>query len=94
MNEIKNLKTKQINNFMASFDDLKNVSTKQIEEGLKDILGEKPGVDYEYGVDYEINESTGEEIRKHELKKINIIYSYIEETNKSPIISKISYIVG
>lgn len=94
MNDIKNLKTKQINEFMASFDDLKEVDVKEIEEGLHEILGEKPGIDFEYGVDYELNESSGEEERKHELKKINIIYTYIEDISKPPHIGRISYIVG
>lgn len=94
MDDIKNFKIKQINEFMASFDNLKDIDVDQIEEGLKGVLGEKPGIDFEYGIDYLINENTGEEERKDELKKINIIYSYIDDVNTAPKIGRISYIVG
>ena len=93
MNEIVQLRTQQINDFISSFDDLNDVDVKQIEEGLQRILIEKPAVDFEYGVDYVLNESTGEEDRKHELKKIHILYSYIDDIG-NPKIGKMSYIVG
>ena len=93
MNDIVQLRTQQINDFISSFEDLNDVDVKQIEEGLSDILKEKPAVDFEYGVDYVLNESTGEEDRKHELKKIHILYSYIGDDN-TPKIGKMSYIVG
>lgn len=92
MDEIKQLKTQQINNFIASFDDLREVTVSDIEEGLLEILQEKPGVDFEYGVDFVLNEDTGENERKNDLKKIHILYSYIEDDK--PKIGKISYIVG
>ena len=94
MNEIKSFKTKQINDFMSSFDDLKEIDVNQIEEGLKNILGEKPGIDFEYGVEYELNESTNEQERIEGLKKIHIIFSYIDDVNLSPQIGRVSYIVG
>ena len=53
MNEIKALRNKQINDFMATFDNLKNVDTDEIIEGLRQILVETPAVDFEYGVDYQ-----------------------------------------
>jgi hypothetical protein len=93
MNEIVELRTRQINNFIASFDNLNDVNVKDIEEGLHSIIGEKPGIDFEYGVDYILNEATGEEDRKHELKKIHVLYSYIDD-NGNPKIGKMSYIVG
>lgn len=94
MNEVKLLRNKQINDFMSTFDDLKNVNVKEIEEGLKEILIETPGIDFEYGVDYKLNESTGEEDKIHELKKIHILYTYIEDNSVIPKIGKISYVVG
>ena len=93
MNEIVQLRTQQINDFISSFDDLNDVDVKQLEEGLSVILKERPAVDFEYGVDYVLNESTGEEDRKHELKKIHILYSYVGDDG-NPKIGKMSYIVG
>ena len=94
MNEIKLLRNQQINNFMAGFEDLKNVTVKEIEEGLKTILIETPAVDFEYGVDFQLNEATGDEDRIQGLKKIHILYSYIDEDASLPKIGKISYVVG
>jgi hypothetical protein len=94
MNEIKALRTQQINDFMASFDNLKDVDVKQIEEGLKQILVETPGIQFEYGIDYELNESTGDEDRIESLKKIHILYTYMDNDSLTPKIGKISYVVG
>ena len=94
MNEVKLLRTQQINNFMSSFDNLKDVSVDEIAEGLQKILIEKPGVEFEYGVDYQLNEATGDEDRIQELKKINIFYTYIEDDATHPKIGKISYVVA
>ena len=93
MNEIKALRTQQINDFMSTFDDLRNVDVKQIEEGLKEILIETPGIQFEYGVDFELNEDTGDEDRLESLKKIHILYTYMDD-NLTPKIGKISYVVG
>jgi len=93
MDEIKQLRTQQINNFISSFDDLKDITVKEIEEGLQNIIGEKPAVDFEYGAEHILNEDTKEDQRVVELKKIHILYSYFESDGK-PKIGKISYIVG
>lgn len=90
--EIKELRTKQINDFMSQFDNLRETDTEIIIDGLKTILGEEPGIDFEYGVDYQINEDTGEEERRKDLSKIHIYYTYMNEENKFRA-SKISYIV-
>ena len=87
MNEIKQLRIQQINNYMSSFYDLRDISVDDIEEGLKQILGEKPGVDFK------INETTGKDDRINELKKIHIFFTYIDNDNL-PKAGKISYIVG
>lgn len=94
MNEVTLLRNKQINDFMASFTDLKEVDVKEIQEGLRTVLGETPGVDFEYGVDFQLNEDTGDEDRLEELKKIHIYYTYIDEDVNMPKIGKISYVVG
>ena len=90
--EVKELRTKQINDFMSQFDSLKETDTKVIGEGLKTILGEEPGIDFEYGVDMVMNESSGEEERVNDIKKIHIVYTYTDEEDDLRV-SKISYIV-
>jgi hypothetical protein len=87
------LRTQQINNFISQFDELKDLSVDDIREGLHEILGETPAVDFEYGVDYLINEASGKEERKHELKKIHVLYSYYDDAGL-PKLGKMSYIVG
>ena len=90
--EVKELRTKQINDFMSQFDNLKETDTDMIGEGLKNILGESPGIDFEYGVDVVMNESSGEEERIKDIKKIHIFYTYMDEEDDLRV-SKISYIV-
>lgn len=94
MNDIKNLRDQQINNYMSSFEDLREVDVEVIKEGLKQLLGEEPGVEFEYGVDFTMNETTGENERQNGLKKINVLYSYINSDTDLPTIGKKSYIVG
>jgi hypothetical protein len=93
MNEIVQLRTAQINNFISQFDDLNIVDVDELKEGLKMILGETPAVDFEYETEFALNETTGTEDRKTNLKKIHILYSYID-SNNVPKIGKMSYIVG
>lgn len=93
MDEIKQLRTQQINNFISSFDNLKDITVKEIEEGLQNIIGEKPGIEFEYGAEHFLNEDTKQDERIVELKKIHILYSYFE-LDGNPKIGKISYIVG
>lgn len=90
--EVVELRTKQINDFMSSFDSLNEVDTEVIMDGLQRILGEKPGVDFEYGADVMINEATKEKTVKRELKKIHVYYTYTDEEGDLRV-SKISYIV-
>jgi len=90
--EVKELRTKQINDFMSQFDSLKETDTDMINDGLKDILGEQPGIDFEYGADEILNEDTGETERVKDIKKIHIYYTYQDEENDLRV-SKISYIV-
>jgi len=94
MDDIKSLRDQQINNYMSSFEDLREVDVKIIKEGLKQLLGEEPGIEFEYGVDFSVNEATGENERKNGLKKINVLYSYVDLSTDLPTIGKKSYIVG
>lgn len=90
--EVKELRTKQINDFMSQFEDLNETDTDIISDGLQNILGESPGIDFEYGNEIVLNESTGEEEKKGSLQKIHIFYTYQDEEADLRV-SKISYIV-
>jgi hypothetical protein len=90
--EVKELRTKQINDYMSQFDSLKETDTDMIGEGLKSILGEEPGIDFEYGVDEIINEDTGDLEKVRDIKKIHIYYTYTDESDDLRV-SKISYLV-
>ena len=91
--EVKELRTKQINDFMSQFENLKETDTEMISTGLKQILGESPGIDFEYGVDRIVNENTGEEEKIKDIKKIHIYYTYTDDVGDLRV-SKISYLVG
>lgn len=91
--DIKQLRTQQINNFISSIDNLKDITVSEIEEGLLEILSEKPGVEFVYDAEHILNEATHKDERIVELKKINILYSYFDSTGQ-PKIGKMSYIVG
>jgi len=90
--EVKEIRTRQINDFMSQFEDLNSIDTQIIESGLKTMLGESPGIDFEYGVEHTLNETTGEDKRLKKLEKIHIYYSYIDDYDKVRV-SKISYLV-
>jgi len=90
--EVKELRTKQINDFMSQYDNLKETDTEMISEGLHGILGELPGIDFEYGVDEILNEDTGKSEKVKDIKKIHIYYTYTDEEDDLRV-SKISYLV-
>ena len=90
--EVKALRTKQINDFMSQFMDLNEIDTEIIEEGLKNILGEVPGIDFEYHSEISLNEKTGLDERRKKLSKIHIFYSFIDDNNHI-VASKVSYLV-
>ena len=100
--DLKNYYTKEINNYMARFDDLNDVDTKIIEEGLKEILGINITTDFQYGAEHLLNEKTGKDERKVELKNIHVYYTYDgmrldPKTNtmiNSPMVGKITYLVN
>lgn len=90
--EVKNLRTKQINDFMSQFLDLNDIDTEIIEEGLRNLLGEAPGIDFEYESEVSLNETTGKDERRKKLSKIHIYYSFIDDNNQIRA-SKVSYLV-
>ena len=80
--EVKALRTKQINDFMSQFLDLNEIDTDTIEEGLRNLLGEVPGIDFEYHSEVSLNETTGKDERRKKLSKIHIYYSFIDDNNQ------------
>jgi len=81
MDEIKNLKEKQINDFIYEVE-LNNVSVSEIKFGLKNILGEEPGVKFNYTQETKVNETTGKKERSEsELESIEIYFTYIGEND-------------
>lgn len=92
MNEIKNLKEKQINDFIYEIE-LNNASVSQIKNGLRNILGEEPGIKFNYKRELSMNETTNKMERKEsELDSIEIYYSYIGDDNK-PHFGTMKYII-
>lgn len=90
--EVKSLRTKQINDFMSQFINLNDIDTDIIEEGLRNLLGEVPGIDFEYETEISINETSGKDDRRKKLSKIHIYYTFINENNNI-VASKVSYLV-
>jgi hypothetical protein len=92
MDEIKNLKEKQINDFVYEIE-LNDVSVSEIKMGLKRILKEEPGVKFNYVQPISVNERTGEKERKpQELESIEIYYTYIGEGDQ-PTFGSCKYII-
>jgi hypothetical protein len=94
--ELKNFFTREINNYMSRFDDLGDLETTDIENGIKEVLGINITTDFQYEAVTKLNESTGKDERKVELKKIHILYAYDDTNTNSniPKIGKITYIVN
>lgn len=90
-NSIKQIRTNQINEFMSNFN-LSEIDVDTIEDGLATLLGERPGVDFEYNVDVQINEGSKKEERIKKLEKIHVYFSYINEDNNI-CVGKVSYLV-
>lgn len=92
MNEIKNLKEKQINDFVYEVE-LNNVSVSEIKQGLKQILGEEPGIKFNYSQETKVNETTGKKERgEKELESIEIYFTYVGDNNK-PTFGTCKYII-
>lgn len=100
--DIKDYYTREINNYMARFDDLNDVDTDIIEKGIKEVLKINVGIDFSYGAEHSLNEKTGKDDRKVELKNIHILYTYDDietdgrtgESKSIAKIGKISYVVN
>jgi len=82
MNELKNLKEKQINDYISNIMlSEETIDIDKIKTDLGRILGEKPGIDLEYKTDTLIVEDGKKTIRKEKLESVKIYYSY-EDNNE------------
>jgi len=81
MNETKNLKEKQINDYISTLLLNENsIDTNQIKKHLGIILGEKPGIDLEYKTEELIIEDGKQSIKNKKLESINVYYSYYDDS--------------
>lgn len=101
MNHIVQHKESQINSFISSLD-LNNpdrLSTREIKKGLADILGETPGVEFEYVHDPALNESgqpimeKGRPKLNETLKSVTVFYTY-QGDDGLPKFGRKTYIVN
>jgi len=77
MDEIKQLKEKQINDYISNTllnEDSINIET--MKSDLTFIIGEKPGIELEYKSEQLIVEDGKPPIRKEKLESIHIYYTY------------------
>lgn len=77
MNDIKQAKEKQINDYISNSllrEDV--IDVDKMKNDLSVILGEKPGIELDYKSDYMIVEDGKEPIKKDKLDSINIYYTY------------------
>jgi hypothetical protein len=79
MDEIKNEKEKQINNYISNnlnFENPNEISSRKMKEELKNILGEEPGVKLNYRSEELLSETDGKKKRIETLESITIVYTY------------------
>ena len=82
MNEIKQLKEKQINDYISNLIlEEESIDVDKMKNDLSIILGEKPGIELEYKSENMILEDGKEKIRKEKLETVNVYFSYIDENN-------------
>jgi hypothetical protein len=79
MNDIKQIKEKQINDFISNslnFENPGEISVSEIKNGLKNILGEEPAVSFNYTKDTMISEDGNTKKRIEKLESVKVIYTY------------------
>jgi hypothetical protein len=81
MNDLKNIKEKQINDYISNMmlDD-SSIDIDKMKNDLSILIGEKPGIELEYKTEQLIVEDGTEPIKKEKLDSIIIYYTY-EENN-------------
>jgi hypothetical protein len=94
MDDIKMFKEKLINDYIYANINLTHTGASDIKHGLKNIIGEEPGVKFIYKPSMKINETTGVVERlPNELESIEIYYTYIGSDNLAHA-SHMTYIVN
>lgn len=82
MDDIKIFKEKAINDYISANINLTHTGASDIKRGLKQFLGEEPGVKFIYRENMRINETTQKVERlPNELEAIEIYYTYIGSDN-------------
>lgn len=77
MNEIKQMKEKQINDYISqSLLSEEMINIDKMKNDLSTFLGEKPGIELEYKTEQLIVEDGKKPIRKEKLESIHIYYTY------------------
>lgn len=77
------MKRQSIENYIKSIDFSKDWSSKSIEKGLKNILGETPGVKFNWEKDVMINEIKGEAKEYTKLDSIQVVFTDTDDNIKS-----------
>ena len=94
MDELKMFKEKAINDYIYSNINLTHTGASDIKFGLKNILGEEPGVKFNYRENMKINETTAKVERlENELESIEVYYTYIGSDN-NPHAGHLKYVVS
>jgi len=82
MNDIKNLKEKQINDYISNIDlSEENINIQEIKDGLSVLLGETPGINLEYETETMVLENGEGTKRINKLESISIFYTYDNDDN-------------
>lgn len=79
MDELKNHKEKQVNDYISNnlnFENPNEISSIRVKEELKNILGEEPGVKLNYRSEELLSETDGSKKRVETLESITIVYTY------------------
>lgn len=92
MNNIIELRRKQINDYMSSIElNEDSININQIKSDLYQLLNEKPGVELKYKKDSMLMEGGVKKINKGKLDSITIFYSY--EENDGTHFDRVSYFI-
>lgn len=96
MNDIKQFKEKQINEFVSNnlnFDNPEDINVSQIKMGLRNLLGEEPAVRFNYKGDTIINEVEGTKKHIKKLESISIVYTYQDQNMNMILPGEVVFLV-
>ena len=94
MDDLKMFKEKAINDYIHNHMDISHLGTKDIKSALRGVLGEEPGIKFNYKENLKINEDSGKVERlANELESIEIYYTYTGSDN-APHAGHMKYIIN